>query len=160
MLVNFSEDVTFPKATVVGVAEKISPSLVAAINDDASPADRCSDKSPQGENAVTDLAKFRKYLHEVLGHLSSEDKGVMEPVLSRYSHEFHLDENSPFKGTDLVEHHLVTGDTRPIRKGPYSVPYALLQEMETQVKDMLKKGVIEQNQSPWGAPALLVPKNR
>jgi hypothetical protein len=34
------EEATLPKATLVGVAEKISTSLVAAINDDASPADR------------------------------------------------------------------------------------------------------------------------
>jgi hypothetical protein len=54
MLVNFSEEeVTLPKATVVGMAEEISPSLVAAINDHVSPADRCSDRSRQGENAVT-----------------------------------------------------------------------------------------------------------
>jgi hypothetical protein len=139
------------------VAEEISPSLVATINDEAMPADRCSDRSRQGENAVTDPAKFRRYLHDVLGHLSSEEKGVMEPVLSRYSHVFHLDENSPFKGTDLVEHQIVTGDARPIRKAPYGVPFVLRQEMETQVKDMLKKGVIEPSQSPCGAPALLVP---
>jgi hypothetical protein len=45
MLVNFSEEeVTLLKTTVVGVEEEISPSLVAAINDDASPADRCSDR--------------------------------------------------------------------------------------------------------------------
>jgi hypothetical protein len=73
------------------VAAEISPSVVAANSDGASPADRW-----QRENAVTDPAKFRKYLHEVLGHLSSEEKGVMEPVLSRYNHVFHLDENSPW----------------------------------------------------------------
>jgi hypothetical protein len=97
-------------------------------------------------------------LQDVLGHLSDEERGVMEPVLSRYSHVFHLDENSPLKGTDLVKHQIVTGDTRPIRKAPYRVHFALRQKMETQVKDMLKKGVIEPSQSPWGAPALLVPK--
>jgi hypothetical protein len=64
----------------------------------------------------------------------------MEPVLSRYSHVFHLDDYSPFKGTDLVKHQIVTGDARPIRKAPYRVPFALRQEMETQVKDMLKNG--------------------
>ena len=35
MVVNFSqEEVVIPRATVVGVAEEISPSLVAAINDE------------------------------------------------------------------------------------------------------------------------------
>jgi hypothetical protein len=73
LLVNLSE-VTLPKATVVGMAEEISPSLVAAINDDAGTADRSSDRSRQGEHTVTDQAKFRKYLHEVLGYLSSKEK--------------------------------------------------------------------------------------
>jgi hypothetical protein len=104
---------------------------------------------------VTDPAKFRKYFHDVLRHLSNEEKGVMESVLSRYSYVFHLDKNSPFKGTDLVEHHIVTGDGW---KAPYRVPFALRQEMETQVKDMLMKVVIEPSHSPWGAVALLVPK--
>ena len=41
MLANFSkEEIVIPKATVVGVAEEISPTLLAAINDDARPADK------------------------------------------------------------------------------------------------------------------------
>jgi hypothetical protein len=89
---------------------------------------------------VKEPAKLRKYFHDVLGHLSSEEKKVMEPVLSKYTHVFHLDENSPFKGTDLVKYQIVTADARPIRKAPYRVPLALRQEMETEVKDMLKRG--------------------
>jgi hypothetical protein len=30
--------------------------------------------------------------------------------------------------------------------------------MENQVQDMLNKGVIEESNSPWNAPAILVPK--
>jgi len=38
MLANFSqEEIVLPKATVVGVAEAISPCVVAEINDSASP---------------------------------------------------------------------------------------------------------------------------
>jgi len=69
-----------------------------------------------------------------------------------------MNEDSPFQGTDLVEHRVVTGDARPIRNVPYRVPFALRDEMETQVKDMLRKGVIEPSLSPWAAPAILVPK--
>jgi hypothetical protein len=41
---------------------------------------------------------------------------------------------------------------------PYRVPYALRKEMETQVNDMLEKGIIEPSSSPWSAPAILIPK--
>jgi hypothetical protein len=52
---------------------------------------------------------------------------------------FHDDEDAEFKGTDLVEHRIITDDARPIRKTPYRVPYALRDEMERQVRDMLKR---------------------
>jgi hypothetical protein len=70
---------------------------------------------------------------------------------------FHNEEVAEFKGTELVEHRIITGDARPIRKAPYSVPYALREEMEGQFRDVLKKGVIEPS-SPWRASAILVPK--
>jgi len=83
---------------------------------------------------------------------------VLEPVLRKYRHVFNDDEAAEFKGTDLVEHRILTRDARPIRKAPYRVPYALREEMERQVKTMLKKGVIDPRSSPWSAPDILVPK--
>jgi hypothetical protein len=38
------------------------------------------------------------------------------------------------------------------------MPYALREEMQKQVQDMLKKGVIRECKSPWSAAAILVPK--
>jgi hypothetical protein len=38
------------------------------------------------------------------------------------------------------------------------VQFALREEMENQVKDMVDKGVIEPSSSNWAAPAILVPK--
>ena len=67
---------------------------------------------------------------------------MLEPVLRKYRHVFNDDEAAEFKGTDLVEHRILTRDARPIRKAPYRVPYALREEMERQVKTMLKKGII------------------
>jgi hypothetical protein len=34
----------------------------------------------------------------------------MEPVLMKYKHIFHREGSNAFKGTDLVEHRIVTGD--------------------------------------------------
>ena len=115
MVVNFSqEEVVIPRATVVGVAEEISPSLVAAINDRKGMSGGNEDEEPQSVNTVADKVKFSTYLQGVLNHLREHEKAVMEPVLRKYSHVFHIDEDSQFTGSDLVEHRIVTGDARPI----------------------------------------------
>jgi hypothetical protein len=161
MVVNFSqEEITLPKATVLGVAEEISPCVVAAINDgDSQWSPPCFGSGKERrKSAVTKGTNNREYLDGVLGHLTRKERAVIEPVLQKYRHVFHDDEVAEFKGTDLVEHKIVTGDARPIRKAPYRVPYALREEMEGQVRDMLKKGVIEPSSSPWSAPSILVPK--
>jgi hypothetical protein len=82
----------------------------------------------------------------------------MEPVLRKYRHIFHVEGSNDFRGTDLIELRIITGDAKPIRKAPYRVPFALNKEMENQVQDMLNKGVIEESNSPWNEPAILVPK--
>ena len=147
MLVNFSqEEIVLPKATIVGVAEKVSPCVVAAINDNDdsgnSPRSLGGNKTRRPVNTVTE-AKYSKYLDSTLGHLTRKERIVLEPVLRKFRHVFHHDENAEFKGTDLVEHRIITGDAKPVRKAPYRVPYALREEMETEVRDMLKKGIIE-----------------
>jgi hypothetical protein len=161
MVVNFSqEEIVLPKATVLGVAEEISPCVVAAMNDgDGNRSAPClvSGKERRLRHANVG-AKYNEYLEDVLGHLTRKERAVLEPVLRKYRHVFHDDEVAEFKGTDLVEHRIITGDARPIRKAPYRVPYALREEMEGQVREMLKKGVIEPSSSPWSAPAILVPK--
>jgi hypothetical protein len=65
-----------------------------------------------------------------LGHLTKKERAVLEPVLQKFRHVFHDYEDAEFKGTDLVEHRIITVDARPIRKAPYRVPYALRDEME------------------------------
>jgi hypothetical protein len=150
--------VVLPKATVIGIAEQISESLVASINEgtDFEPQlvseDRKKDRSRQSTE------EFKKFVAEKLAHLTPRDRSVLEPVLFRFGHVFHEEGSNDFKGTDLVEHQIITGDAQPIRRPQYRVPFALRKEMENQIQGMLKKGVIRESQSPWSAPAILVPK--
>ena len=114
-------------------------------------------RANKNRNAAAE-AKCRDYLDSVLGHLTRKERAVMEPVLRQYRHVFHDEDEADFEGTDLVEHKIITGDANPIRKAQYRVPYALRNEMEGQVRNMIQKGVIEPSVSPWNAPAILVPK--
>ena len=85
---------------------------------------------------VVNDSSFTQYLQDKLGHLSHAEKSVMEPILVKYRHVFH-EGSDEFRGTDLVEHKIVTGNAKPIRKTPYRVPFALRKEMEDQDQNML-----------------------
>ena len=60
--------------------------------------------------------------------------------------------------TDLVQHSIDTGDQRPIKRLPYRTPFALRQEMEGMISQMLDQGVIQESSSPWASPVVLVAK--
>ena len=49
-------------------------------------------------------------------------------------------------------------DTNPISIPPYRMASTELKELKAQLKDLLDKGFIRPNISPWGAPVLFVKK--
>ena len=97
-------------------------------------------------------------LHGKLDHLPVEERQLIGPVLLKYAHLFHDKEINDFKGTSVIEQEIPLNDTRPIRKPQYRVPYALREKMQTQVENMLDRGVIRESRSPSSAPAIFVPK--
>ena len=66
--------------------------------------------------------------------------------------------SNDFNGISAIEHEIPIADARPIRRPQYRTPYALRQEMQAQVANMLDKDGIRPSNSPWSAPAILVPK--
>jgi hypothetical protein len=52
---------------------------------------------------------------------------------------------------------LVPGTT-PISRRPYRMPPNELAELKVQLQELLEKGLIRPNSSPWGCPALFVKK--
>jgi hypothetical protein len=161
LLANFSdEELTVSKATQLGIAQEVSESLLVSLDEGE------SEKGSEQSNLAACTfegnkhLKLKRYLAEKLAHLNPSERAEIEPVLARYSNIFHDDESNDFKSTDLVEHRIITGDAAPIRRAQYRVPFALREEMETQVQDMLQKGVIRESTSPWSAPVILVPKKR
>ena len=60
--------------------------------------------------------------------------------------------------TDMVEHTIDTGDSRPIRLPPRRLPISKQQCEADEISKMLQKGVIEPSSSPWASPVVLVTK--
>jgi hypothetical protein len=102
--VNFShEEIELPNATVLGLAEETSASIVAKCNDEVQTNSEHSRKFKCGVNTVIEDANFEQYLQDKLGHLTHKERSVMEPALRKYRHILHVEGSNDFKGTDLIE---------------------------------------------------------
>ena len=60
--------------------------------------------------------------------------------------------------TDLVQHEIQTGDTKPIKQAPRRIPIHRRELVAELVAEMKTKGVIEDSSSPWASPIVLVQK--
>ena len=118
MVINYSHEKKLPKAAVLGLAEETSARIVAAINDEELLSVRQNGKTPPRVSTPGKDTWFKEYLRDRLGHLNREERAILEPVMAKYRHVFHSEGSNEFQGTDLVEHKIITGDARPIRKSP------------------------------------------
>ncbi len=60
--------------------------------------------------------------------------------------------------TSLVEHHIDTGNSRPIYQQPYCVSPAVRTSIDNHVQEMLDQGIIQPSVSLWAALVVLVCK--
>lgn len=60
--------------------------------------------------------------------------------------------------TDFVEHVIETGGHRPVSVPPYRLSQAKKDFLRSEIDRMLADGIIEECESPWGFPVVLVPK--
>jgi hypothetical protein len=96
-----SEELTIPKGTILVVAEEISEPLVDGINaGNGSESGLMTSQQRKRRN----MALNQKLLQGKLDHLSKEERELIEPVLLEYSHVFHDEESTDFKGTNVIEH--------------------------------------------------------
>ena len=87
----------------------------------------------------------RKYHGEVRKCLSD-----FQDVFSSGDHDIGM--------TEEIKHHIQTGDARPIKERPRRHPFCNQQEIQRQVVDFEKRGVIEPSDSPWASNVVLVGK--
>ena len=60
--------------------------------------------------------------------------------------------------TDLVQHYIHVGNTKPIHQKPYRLPPEQKEALDQELNDMLKGGIIEESVSTWSSPIIMVPK--
>ena len=60
--------------------------------------------------------------------------------------------------TDLVEHDIETGDSKPIKIPPRRIPIFKRNQVDEELEKMISQGIVEPSDSPWSAPICLVKK--
>src|ERR1043165_2030263 len=105
---------------------------------------------------ISETDKSETFLEEInMNHLSQNQVDDLTHVLLKFQSVFN---DIPGK-TTLVSHdvRLVEG-ARPVRQSPYPLHPERLALVNREVKDLLKLGIIEESESTWAAPIVLVPK--
>ena len=90
-----------------------------------------------------------------LSHLPSVQRKELAEVITQYREVF---PDVPSK-TNLIKHDVDVGDSAPIKQHPYRVSAMKKELLDKEVQYMLKNDIIEESQSNWSSPCILVPKH-
>ncbi|CAM4832324.1 unnamed protein product [Rotaria magnacalcarata] len=109
------------------------------------------------EQKDTSTAKLYDFLTDL--NLSDTDLTINESeqlklLLVKYYKSF----EDQLGRTSLIQHHIDTGNTKPIKLRPYRVSPARKEISSTELTKMINAGIIERCNSPYAAPITLQPK--
>ena len=90
-----------------------------------------------------------------LSHLPLVQRKELAEVITQYREVF---PDVPGK-TNLIEHDVDVGDSAPIKQHPYRVSPMKKELLDKEVQYMLENDIIEESQSNWSSPCILVPKH-
>ena len=109
------------------------------------------DSDTSAENSSIDWEQAR------IGDLPDADKEDILNLLKEYEDVFARNSKKP-RRVNNATHEIDTGQSRPVFRKPYQIPYAYTEEFDRQVKEMLENEIIRPSKSPWNAPVILVKK--
>ena len=143
-----SEPKTLYQDTVVGTFHPV-------VDIDTEPTSQTEESCNQ---VKLNLPAYLEELYERSSqHLSKSEQQKLKIFLIEFQNVFAKGDDDLGK-TGLVKHSIDTGNGKPIRQPIRRLPIHQRAEEEKQVKEMLKKGVVERSNSPWSSPIVLVKK--
>jgi len=99
---------------------------------------------------------LRELFKENSKNLNEEQHEIFVDFLEEFQDVF---SNDIIAGNcDIVKHVVNVRDPLPIKQVPRRIPFHMREEVNKIIEDMRKQGIIEESQSPWISPAVLVKK--
>ncbi len=92
-----------------------------------------------------------------LDHLPSEQYSKRISTLQDFSDTFYLPDDE-LKSNLTSVHEIILTDEKPVYVKNYRFPFFHREEVERQMNDLEKQGIIVKSNSPWNAPIWIVPK--
>jgi len=147
LVTNFSTDpVWLPMGAIVAHVEDVQGKEIIPIDE----------RGSNGNNQHPSVTK--EELRSRLGkELTPDEQEAALEVLYKHS--------KCFAASDIelgrcpwVEHEIDTGDAQPIAQPPYKSAWKEREEILNQVNKMKSQGIIEDSNSPWSSPVVLVKK--
>ena len=164
-----TEEIHLKPGTVLGSVTAIdgitsqNPTVVSGMEEGGAEGQTLHDLQPQ-VCTVVDAAEEQERTSRLLGqlnlkleHLSSEERSGLEDTIQSYRHTFAV-ESSELGSTTCAEHTIDSGDQRPTRQPARRMPFALREEVDKLIQEMLSQQVIVPSASPWASPIVLVKK--
>ena len=105
-------------------------------------------------NENIDITEIKNKLG--LSHLNLEEEKELNKILIGFKEIFSDNEKLSF--THEIKHSIITKDDIPIKSKIYRYPYIYKDEIQKQILEMLKSGVITPSNSPYNSPVWVVPK--
>lgn len=87
-------------------------------------------------------------------HLTAEEEKKLQSLTDKYYPQMVV----KYGTTNLVEHHIDTGDAAPIKQRYYPVSPNVQHQIDKELDEMICHGIIEPSQSAWASPIVLVRK--
>ena len=101
--------------------------------------------------------EVKQALAPALTDLSDEGRTKLNSIFATYSEVFSK-RPGDIGQTNLTRHYIDTGDAPPIKQRPRRIPVKVRDQVEKQKTKMLHDGIIEESESPWCSPVVLVRK--
>lgn len=87
--------------------------------------------------------------------LSDQQICQLKVILEKHIRAFQWDDDDVGL-TSLIEHKIDTGSAEPIRQRQFRLPQSCLDEVGSQIQDMLRRDQIEESTAPWCSQMLIV----